>query len=172
MDSKILFQIKRALISSLIAGTLFVVPTLFVLTALSEKTAKPIPRLHQLRGIGLNSYDTGWSARLFPNGSASFGYGASGGDWAEIPEGSFSFEEIYTLLVPRLKQKGNITESASVALWTEGQTSTSALYFDDKEVLRKIMHNLCDKTVPIWKDRFEHLLREYPLVPGDPPYLK
>ena len=156
---------KKTLIFSLIAGTLFVLMALLAMADIS------IPNINQLREITLNSYDTGWLARLFPNGSARLVYGASFSDSANIPEGSFSFKGKYDFLIPYLKQKPNNKEECiSVGLYFGD--SGKGFYLEDKEVMRKIMHELCDKAVPFEKESFAHLLREYPLVPGDPPYLK
>ena len=155
---------------------ILVISMSFVAPSFSQKTDGLIPSFDKLNGVRLG-IGARWAGCIFPNGSATLIYGSS--DSADVPEGSFSFEEIYNLLVPHLKE-----DEGAEAMWvwlvepeeTPEETSLPTFYLADKEVMRKIMHELCDKAVPTagpWtKTRFETLLRKYPLVPGDPPYLK
>jgi len=149
---------------------------LFALVALPEETDISIPKLDQLRTIDMGSSRLPWIGIFRSDGSALLGYGALAGDSANVPEASFQFEEIYNLLVPHLKPDFNDdVDRMGVGLYTG--SSGKGFYLEDKEIMRKIMHGLCDKVLAspnpfVDEARFRGFLREHPLVPGDPPYLK
>ena len=142
-----------------------------VTVTFSQEANRPIPNINQLEYISLLS-STLWWAEFRPDGYAKLGSGSNNS--AEAPKGSFSFEEIYNLLVPHLKGTWDGKSPVmSVRLSVPNQLETRySFYLEDKEVMRKIMHGLCEKVVPRHKTSFEDALRKHPLVPGDPPYLK
>ena len=146
-----------------------VISVLFVTTSFPQEKDNPIPSLDKLSGI-MVCYASDWIGRFYSEGSACLFVG-SGFISADAPEGSFSFEEIYTTIVPHLKLDED-DKSLAVILDEWKDTDLPVFYLADKEVMRKIMHGLCDKVVPWDKTLFENALRKYPLVPGDPPYLK
>ena len=145
-----------------------------VTTTFPQETVRPVPSLNQLEHISFSS--TLWWAEFFPNGGAILGCGSNNS--AVAPEGSFSFEEIYYLLVPHVKENRAGSNSPVMGVWLSVANRMETRYafiLEDKEVMRKIMHGLCEKVVPdsnYSKSRFEDALRMYRLVPGDPPYLK
>lgn len=105
-----------------------------------------------------------------PDGSGGLGYGSSGGDGASFPKQTFSFKEIYDLLVPHLSKEGNIQDATAVILHIKGLspgTPTYALLLYDKSITKKIMSQALDKSVPIEPKRFNELLEKYPPVPPD-----
>ena len=101
-------------------------------------------------------------------------------DLAEAPEGSFSLEEIYSLVAPHLKPIPipDSAECLSVAFYwgnphVPGTRPPAYFYIEDKRVMRKLMYGLRDKVFPSFnnghKAFFEGQLSAYPLVPGDKP---
>ena len=161
---------KKKNIIALIFGVLF------ASTALPEETDFSIPRLAQLKEIDMSSARLPWIGIFRSNGAALLGYGAQ--DDANVPEASFQFEEIYNLLVPYLKPDFNYdVDSIGVGFFYPDTSIAKTFYLEDKEIMRKLMHGLCDKVLaspdPFMDEkRFRGLLQKHPLVPGDPPYLK
>jgi len=154
-----------------IATTLTVGVSL-VITTMGTKADKPMPSLEQLESIEVSTYSTYygiWSGIFFPNGSAALyqaGYGR-----ARAPSGSFSFEEIYNLLIPLLKREKSapFVEVVGVNLCIRGKGSHDVLYLEEKSIMRKVMYELRDKTAPLDRAEFEKLLSECPLIPSDKP---
>lgn len=109
-----------------------------------------------------------WRGRFFPNGAARLAYGTNLLDMAQAPENSFSFEEIYNLLISSLKQDETLN-SKTMTVGLVWGSSGKGFHVEDKEVMRKLMHGLHDKTVPYLKIRFEELISTQPLVPDDEP---
>ncbi|MCL2103556.1 MAG: hypothetical protein FWH21_00645 [Kiritimatiellaeota bacterium] len=150
-----------------------VISVLFVTTSFPQEKGWSIPSIDKLGGI-MVCYASDWTGRFYWDGSASLISGSS--HLADAPEGSFPFKEIYKTLVPHLKlDMGESKETLSVIFDEWEDTDLPAFYLVDKDVMRKIMHGLCGKVMPLgeWsKQLFEERLRKHPLVPGDPPYLK
>lgn len=103
---------------------------------------------------------------------ARLSYGTKGLDRAQAPAGSFSFEEIYNSLLPHLKQ-GVVDNPQTMAVGLIFGSSGKGFYVEDKELMRKLMHGLRDKTIPFYfsinSPSFEELFKTRPLVPGDEP---
>ena len=152
----------------------FVICMSIVTVIFPQEANRPIPDIKQLESISFR-FGMLWGGHFVPNGRAKLDIG-SGDCWADVPAGSFSFEEIYKLLAPHLKQDSDSEDVIDVMrVWLsipDNLDSSHAFFLDDKDVMRKIMHGLCDKVVPWDKTLFENALRKYPIVPGDPPYLK
>ena len=171
---------KMKRVGALIAGIFFAA------TALSEGTDVSIPSLDQLKYIRLSLHNISWDAKFHPDGSAMLEYNmtATFPPTANAPEGSFSFEDVYNLLLPHLKQNLESREDMYVSLelvngiygprWED--VGYVRFYLEDRETIRKLMYALADKAVPrddvfVKKEPFENALRTAPLVPGDPPAL-
>lgn len=138
----------------------------------AQEKDRPIPTLDKLSGIQIGEAAR-WVGCFYPDGSARLSLGT----WyisSEAPEGSCSFEEIYNALVPHLKLDEDVMH-VILNEWEDEETDLPVFFLADKEVMRKIMHGLCDNVMP-WneweKKQIEEKLRTYPLIPGDPPYLK
>jgi len=137
-------------------------------TTLLAQTTPSIPPFDQVAEINLQT--NAWYLRIRPDGSGEFGYGSSGGDVATAPKQSFSLKEVYNLLVPHLLTEGNIQNATAVALRIKGLSPgapTYALYLHDKGIIKKIMSQAIDKSVPFEPKRFNELLTNHPPVPPD-----
>ena len=162
------------LISTLVAG--------IVLTqAVFAEEAEPFkPDFSKMTEIQV-SYG-GWHGRFFPNGAASLRRLPSYNEFldrATAPEGSFSFEEIYGLVVSHQKPLPvpNPKECLTIVflfnpIGANGMPSHFFSYIEDKQVIRTLMHGLREKAVPknkAAKACLEGLYSQYPLVPGEEP---
>ena len=143
----------------------------------SQEAIKPIPSLDQLDRVDIDINIAGlWSGQFYSDGSASLTFSPTDGVY--LPEDSFSFEEIYNILVPHLKPFVWSHETMSVYFFLTDQVAMDLSFsLEDKDIMRKIMYGLCDKMLAspdvVFREKlFKELLRKYPLVPGDPPYLK
>ena len=165
---------------SLKRNSVLIIKMLLVSAAVTVTAESFVPDFDNLSEIMvLTPSYPGWRGRFCPDGEAVLSY--SGGDpryLAKAPEASFTFKETYSLVAPHLKQGGyryiNELGEALVIRFYFGLDDIEGkeFYIDDKETMRKLMHNLCDTAVPFDKEWFASLLRKYPIVPGDPPYLK
>jgi len=155
-----------------------------VSNVLAQERERMPPKLEQVMCIYISSAHTHWTGYFYPNGSAKLQHGTGNPIGVGIAqEGSFSFEEIYRLLIPCVKQDFNIgaakwpvTVSFSVANPTRPSSwyLIPELYPADKEVMGMLMHRLRDKVVPVnsplsTQAVFENALNKHPLVPGDKP---
>jgi len=146
-------------------------------TSFTQETVRAIPSFDKLDGISLGVPVT-WNGRFFSDGSAELINGASLS--ASVPVGSFSFEEVYNLLLPHLKQDEDAESMYVILDEKEEDTELPVFFLSDKDIMRKIMHGLCDKLLSspdvffgmFGEEIFKGNLRKEPLVPGDPPYLK
>ena len=152
-----------------------------------QKAVKPfVPDFDKMTEIMvLTPSYPGWRGRFAPNGKVTLS--SSGGDirhMGETAEASFTFKETYDLVAPHLKQGGyqyinELGDALVIRFYFEfDDLEGKEFYIDDKETMRKLMHGLCDKILSspdsFILDRafYKKLLSKYPLVPGDPPYLK
>jgi hypothetical protein len=179
----------------------------------AQEKGKPIPSIGQLKCITLQTSPTLWEVVFYTNGTAWMVWGdedfpynvviplrriraredAHWGipdDAAAAPKGSVPFEEIYNLLIPRLKQDGNAKKDMRVVLYGRNYTdprldevrSTRVPTIDNfsytgylrgtrenREIVRKLMSETRDKAVPENKETFEARLRDYPFVAGGKP---
>jgi len=145
--------------------------------AMLQEGGRAVPDFEQVTRITLTTRPARWEGRFFPNGSAILDYGGTGGPnpQAAAPKGSFSFEDVYRLLAPRLKADG---EGMYVCLYVASGELNLAWGFppteENKEIARKLMRGLSEKALPLnngvsTKKEFERLLATHPLVPGDEP---
>jgi len=160
---------------------LLIVGVLLVSDLLSESSNTSVPSIDQVTEINLRSAHTSWRGYFYPNGSARLVYGTGIPGVGVAPEGSFSFEEIYNLLIPHLKQdfdRMTVKWPVSVGVYTENQVTVQSwrlipeLYPKDKEIMETLMYGLRDKVVHddnAISDRqlFEKAIKEAPLIPGD-----
>lgn len=110
--------------------------------------------------------DNGWMLTIRPNGSAVLVFGSNPLDKAESPEGTFSFQDIYNTLVPKLKEtseKGDI----AVAIRTSGATSTTARYINRSEV-KPMFAKAQQQSTALDKARFDALVKDHPIEPKTP----
>ena len=137
-------------------------------TMLLAQTTPSIPPFDQVANIRLYTTN-GWYLSISPDGSGGLGYGSSGGDGADFQKQTFSFKEIYDLLVPHLSKEGNIQQDTAVAFHVVGFPTSGAiaLYLNDKSIVKKIMSQAINKSVPFEPKRFNELLAKYPPVPPD-----
>ena len=161
--------------------TLYLLYVVFLIGSETSQYAAAPPRIppqQELTEIMVSSWNVGgtWLARFHRDGSATFEFEVNGGDMADAPAGTFSFSEIYSLLVPHLlpAKTGDCLVSLclprptgdKLALPLPGHDSlTVTMSLEDKAVIRKVMSEARDKTVPFQKERFEKLLKEHPPVP-------
>jgi len=151
----------------------FFIAAVFALLIFSPKlfaqSASSIPSLDQVDRITISSHG-GWTLDLRPDGSGKLIYGSNGGDVARIPKQTFSFQDVYNLLVPHLSANYPVKKAISVFLDVKGLspgTPTYALYLDDRRIIKQIMSDARDKAIPLDKDRFNDLVKKYPPVPDD-----
>jgi len=131
---------------------------------LLAQNAPAIPSFNQVEKIMIFSHG-GWMLNINQDGSGSLVYGSSGGDLARIPEKTFSFQEVYNLLVPHLIGSSTDEKSIAVALFVKGLapgTATHAHYLDDTKIVRQIMAEARAKSVPLNPTSFKELLLKYP----------
>jgi len=145
--------------------------------AMLQEGGRAVPDFEQVPCITLETSPTRWEGRFFPNGSAILSYGSVEGlnPQAAAPKGSFSFEDVYRLLAPRLKTD---EVGMNVYLHVAGDDINLAWGLprteENKEIARKLMRGLSEKALPLHngvstKESFEELLATRPLVPGDEP---
>ena len=143
--------------------------------ATSGADAKTLfPSLEKVTEIRLGFHsEAEWRGRFFTNGVARLAYGKQtlmdAVDMAQAPEGSFHFKDIYNILAPYLKQGQVVDTTNTMAVGFVLGSSGKGFYIEDKEIMRKLMHELRDKTIPLHKSSFENLLSTKPLVPNDNP---
>ena len=103
-------------------------------------------------------------------------YSGSSSPCAHAPETGFSFEEVYSMLLP-IRKMGNVEETMSLQVTITNKDRPLFFVLEDKDAMRTLLYTLADKVTPMMSPfvtatQFEEALRIAPLVPGDPPYLK
>ncbi len=140
---------------------------ILIISSMLIAQANPaIPSFDQVTKIGLLSHK-GWMLNIYPDGSASLIYGSNPMDVAKAPKQSFSFQEVYNLLVPHLSDTYKEGKTIAVTLHVTGQTSSISLYLEDKATIKKIMSQARDKSVPLDQTRFKELLQKHSPVPDE-----
>jgi hypothetical protein len=93
----------------------------------------------------------------------------SGGDVAKAPAGTFSFSEIYRLLIPHLlvPTRGYWFVFLTPKPLKSEDVEAITMSLGDEAAFRKIMSDARDKTIPFQNERFQKLLRENPPVPEE-----
>jgi len=141
---------------------------------------REIPKLEQVGSIWLKTHPTAWEAKFYRGGTATLNYGSGGSlsPQRDTPPGSFPLEEVYNLLVPRLKPERSMTLplDMSVFLFT-GNVSTCSWCIEqteeNKAVVRALLGELLDKaTIPghfYSKEQFDEFLATEPFIEGDLP---
>ena len=133
------------------------------------QSAPNIPTLDQVDRIGL-WINQAWQLEIKPDGSGRLEFGSSVADRARFPKKTFSFKEIYDLLVPHLAKEGTMQNATPVFLYIKGLppgTPTYALLLHDKSIAKRIFSRAINKSVPDNPKRFSELLAKYPPVPPD-----
>ena len=140
------------------------------------------PDFSKMEEIGVVSGK--WHGQFWPNGAARLqGFPSHDECWdrANAPEGSFLFEEIYSLVASHLKPMFDPNSKKGLAITfffnaPDARARGTPLYYcfriEDKQVIRTLMHGLREKTVPMnetAKTYLEELYSKYPLVPGEAP---
>jgi cephalosporin-C deacetylase-like acetyl esterase len=128
-------------------------------------SAPAIPSFNQVERIMIFSHG-GWMLNINQDGSGSLVYGSNGGDLARIPEKTFSFQEVYHVLIPHLSSSFPGANAIAVALYVKGLepgTTIHALYLDDRKRVSQIMAEARAKSVPLDQNQFKELLLEHPL---------
>jgi len=159
---------KMKQISALIIGVLLASETL--------AQEREIPKPDQVISIWLETKPTLWRGWFYSNGEATLDYGGAGGPNPQMdtPPGSFPLEEVYSRLVPCLKQDGAIS-----VVFFMGGTNMYVGYIEqtekNKAVVRKLMQELYEKaTIPgpyCPREEFEEYLATRPFILGDLPPL-
>ena len=116
-----------------------------------------------------------WKGIFFFNGAARLM--RNGGDvfeQADVPKGSFSFEEVYNRLMPHVIKEsvyGNMSVQFIAGRSHKMHMLCSLSDTEEcKATVRKLMFELRDKSyAPMGKQALEELFRKYPLVKGDKP---
>ena len=130
----------------------------------------PIPGLDNVHGIKFSMVN-GWNGNIYPDGSDLY----FDGERFNIYPERLNFEEIYNLLLPHLKQGADDeNEILQITLCVSDYPWMDWMYIDDKETMRAFLYKLCGKAMLAhaqnkWHDILVGLLKEHPLVPGDPP---
>jgi hypothetical protein len=128
-----------------------------------------VPDFDQVDKITI-SFHAGWMLEIHPDGSGKLVYGSSIGDLAQMPPQTYSFQDVYNLLKPHLSGNYPGEKAVAVALQVKGLapgTATQALYLDDRKIVRQIMADARDKSVPQNQARFKELVAKHPPVPTD-----
>ena len=153
----------------------------YVATVAAEPFVPDFDKMTEIMVLTTPS-DLEWTGRFFPRRTRLF-YSGDIRYMARTPE-AITFKETYDLVAPHLKQGGyqyiNELGDALVIRFYFGLDDLKGkeFYIDDKETMRKLMHGLCDKILSspdsffMARAHFMEILSKYPLVPGDPPYLK
>jgi len=144
------------------------VGALLTSSAFSEEPKASIPSLDKVKEISL-SFSSSWYARLFPDGGGHVAFPGGGWPAATAFEETFSFEEIYNLLVPHLKPTREYEEDIGVfferGVSPEGMPFGGGGVLEDRETIRKLMRLLRDKME--WdKRQLEELFVKRPLFSG------
>ena len=132
-----------------------------------EGAGMDIPSFDQMANIRMRFGE--WNGRFSPDGSGGLQYSNDSMGFASTPKESFSFEDIYNLLVPHLHRNRFDGGTMFVRLNRIDKHPVREMYLSDKEVMRTLMYGLRDKSVPWVIHYFEKILSTHPLVPGDEP---
>lgn len=155
-------------------STFIVIAIVFTLLTSSSKllaqNTPTIPNFDQVETITMGSH-WGWDLNIYPDGSGKLIYGSSAGDDAEIPPKTFSFQDVYKLLVPHLNGK-YINPQVTYFVFMQLKNMppgapTYALYLDDRRIIKQIMIEARDKAVSRNPERFKELLAYRSPVPDD-----
>ena len=145
-------------------------------------TQNSVPSFDQVHSIEIGHIRQ-WCGYFYPNGAAKLKH--DDGMEATAPADSFSFEEVYNLLVPHIKSRDDPHSGKNISVYFWDDELTAAYYLmtylrlEDIDTMRTLMYGLLNKvdtampaTSKIFRKlSFEETLRRYPLVPGDPPAL-
>ncbi len=126
-------------------------------------SAPAIPSFDQVDRISINTL-RGWVLDIYPDGSGKLTYGSSAGDDAQIPVKTFSFQDVYNLIIPHVTRNYSVDKSVAVFLFVKGvplTTPPDPLNLEDKATIKKIMSQARDKSVPLDQNRFKELLLKY-----------
>ena len=119
-----------------------------------------------------------WYGSFGSNGAASLRRSLEGDYEVRAPPGSFSFEEIYALVLPHLKQLPTTNSAGILGIvfyLRDTEPDRKRFYIEDQQVMRTLMYGLRDRAVPNPSStdghlaNCERLFSRYPLVPGDEP---
>lgn len=124
----------------------------------------PIPTFEEVSEITV-SMGTGWILEIRKDGSGGLAFGSNPTDVAIIPKGSFNAQEIYNALVPTLREISSGVNSVSVTLRKVGEVSVTALYCNKGPFIDSIFNVAKAAAKPVYKGRFDQLLREKPPLP-------
>ena len=177
----------------------FIIGMSAVAGTLAQERERSIPTLGQVYEITLQTYPTLWAASFYPNGAAMLDFGGAGGfnPQAAAPKGSFSFKEVYDLLVPRMNPNPserrlpneNLTEDQLMQILNSSRDmvvrligtspETSCVGYiahteENDKAVRTLMFRLRDKVLPIKngvsdKEKFEGILAKFPFLAVDQP---
>jgi hypothetical protein len=145
----------------------------FLLTEIGFSQTSTTPLTHggllaeqKLYEIAVRSYNGDWQTAFRRDGSAILQFGMSGGDIAIVPEGTFSFSEIYGLLIPRLlPQRSGYCYVFFTPIPKDEDVEAITMTLRDDAVIRKMMSDARAKMVPYENQRIQQMLKQYPPLP-------
>lgn len=151
----------------------FYILVIFVMLVASPmllgQNTRAIPNFDQVEEITISSH-RGWMLEIRPDGSGKLIYGSNGDDIARIAQQTFSFRDIYNLLVSQLSGDYPGEKAFSVFLHVKNLppgTPTYAFYLNDRSTIKEIMSKARDKAIPVDPERFKELLKKRSPVPDD-----
>ena len=109
---------------------------------------------------------TGWLLTIDPDGSGSVGYGSSGLDFVAFGEGTFDFAAVRDALLAQSLSEGSIRRDFAVAFVHAGETSTTARYVPNPELMKTLFEKGVASAAKSGT-RVDELYAAHPPVPGD-----
>jgi len=146
------------------------VGALLASSALTEERMMTILSLDKVEVISLHFGSLSWYVRFISDGSG-YAYIAGGGPiGVPVSAGTFSFEEIYNLLVPHLKPNYEYIEDIGVLfdynVSTKGNPIRGGGFLENTEAISKLILLLRDKMEIRDTGQLDDLLLNRPLFPG------
>jgi len=153
---------KKPIIALVLAATL-IVALLWLMEAsiFPEASDAEVAAAAQIAEIRIST-KTGWSLRIFADGSGQFGYGSSAFDFVRIPAGTYDFPVVYRDMRKIAQPEGNIREYEAVSFLRVGAHVATTKYTKEAAVLRPLLETgrLAGEASP--GNRLEELWKERP----------
>lgn len=115
----------------------------------------------EIAEIGIST-KSGWSLRIFADGSGQFGYGSSAFDFVRIPAGTYDFPTVYRNMRRIVQPDGNIREYEAVSFRRVGSRVATAEYTKEVAVLRPLFEAGRRAGQSFTETRLEELWKDRP----------
>jgi hypothetical protein len=105
---------------------------------------------------------SGWSLRIFRDGSARFGFGPNAFDWVAVPSGTYDFPAVYRKLRRIARLDGNSREFEAICFRGVGSSVACAQYSKNGSALRPLFESAMLHGTPFPGNRLGELWKSRP----------